>query len=247
MFITIDDQKSRLAMRFSRPGAGRGSGEVRVGFHSLSPALSGVLLLLLLLGGALQVEAATTSSTSSSTTNPFPLKTDKSSYTGNATIIVSGTLAGTNVTGASDVAVYVYNPRNVQMTVQNVGVQNNESFSEPIQAGGPSWNVSGTYQVAVETDIPDFTGVPPTSYTTFQYTYVPPSTTTTSSTSLVSVSTSNPGSGITLLSILPVLVVLVLAIGVVGYVLSSRGRGRPARPGGGSAPQPPMTRATRER
>lgn len=159
--------------------------------------------------------AAHGDTTTSTSTNPFPVALDSGSYTGNTTLVMTGTGVG-----SSEVSITVYDPRGAAVTTQNFAVNSSGGFTAHVLIGGPAWTSSGLYDICALVDIPDYTGIPPTSCTTFNYTAVVITTTSTPP----PVTTTRPSSsGITLISVLPVLVVIVLAVGVMGYVLSSRG------------------------
>ncbi|HUH99909.1 MAG TPA: hypothetical protein VLY65_02600 [Nitrososphaerales archaeon] len=224
-------------MRVDAASLGRRSKAAPARFTSLLRAALGLMLISGSAAAAVvsMASASAATTTSTSTGNPFPLALNSDSYTGNATLVVTG-----SDVNSSEISISIYTPRNLLVTTQNFAVTGTGTFNASIQAGGPSWNVTGLYSLSALWDIPDYTGVPPTSYATFHYTAVALSTTS-QTTSSTQVSTTNPGPGITLLSVLPVLVVVVLAIGIVGYLLSSRGR-RPMRGGGsGQAPKNPTS------
>lgn len=173
-----------------------------------------------IVGGLGAAHAQTTTSTS---TNAFPIMTNAPSYTGSATIVVSG-----NYSAASFVSVTIDNPKGGAITSQNPATQANGTFSATFQASWLlGWNVSGTYTALGSYSPPDYTGPPITASVTFLYTAVPPTTTSTStSTSTPPLTTSSTSSGpaISAIDLVPLVVVVVIVIGVVGFLLRSRGR-----------------------
>jgi hypothetical protein len=191
---------------------------------STLPALLGLLLVsgaaVAVLPNLAVVSGATTNS--STTANPFPVSTDKPSYVGSATIVLSGV----DPSASGGISVLIANPRNVPIASQNVGVAQNGSFSAAFQASWPTWNESGVYRVTVIAPIPDFVGAQPTSYAYFNYTAVPPTSTGTSTTSTIS--DGNDGAS-SIASILGVVGVIVVAVAIVGFMLRSRGRRKPGR------------------
>jgi hypothetical protein len=191
----------------------------------LGRIIAGLLLVSGVAAAVLQnptvVSGATTTST---TTNAFPVSTDKPSYVGSATIVVSGVDASAN----GGISIVINNPRNAPVTSQNVGVAQNGSFSATFQATWPIWNVSGVYRVTVIAPIADFVGAPPTSYVSFNYTAVATTSSTASSTTSSSGTGTGGGDSSSTASILVVVLIIVVAVGLVGFMLRSRGRRRPA-------------------
>lgn len=204
----------------------------------------GMLLGALIASGGIVVLAAglgtafAQTTTSSTTTNAFPMMTNAPSYTGNATIVVSGAYSA-----ASFVSITINNPRGHSITSQNPAVNAQGNFSASFQASWLlGWNTTGTYTAVGSYTPPDYTGQPITASVTFLYTAVPPATTTTtastssSSTPATSVSTSS-GPGISAIDLVPLVIVVVIIIGVLGFLLRSRGRRgarsrAPAQPAG---------------
>jgi len=174
---------------------------------------------------------ATTSSTT--TANAFLLTTDKSSYVGNATIVVSGVDPSAN----GGIAIAITNPKNLAVASQNVGVTQNGSFSATFLARWPVWNESGVYRVTAIAPIADFVGNQPTSYAYFNYTAVPPASTGTSTTA-TSPNGAGDGGASSIEGILGVVAVIVIAVAVVGLMLRSRGRGTPRTRAPAATPPP---------
>ena len=204
-------------------------------------ATAKVMVALLLVSGAAAaiftgvaaVNAATTTSSSSSTSINFTIMTDKPNYTGSANIVVTGVAPS----GTTAVTVTVNNPARVAIVAVPLAVKQDNSFSTTFQAGGPAWNVTGKYTVIAIVQQQDTIAAAPTTNSTFFYTAVAATTTQTSATSTSS-STTGGGdtSGIT--SILVIVVVIVIAVGLVGFMLRSRGRRGPAK---GAVPAAPKS------
>jgi len=186
--------------------------------------LAAAATLLVVLGTAtlLVGYGAASAATVTSTTTPhaFPLFTNAPSYTGAANIVVYG-----NYSAVSSIAITIMNPRGTSVGSANAAVQENGTFSATIQASWPTWDVNGTYVVTATAPSPDFTGVPPTSVITFNYTALAPVTTSTSSSLILTSSSSPSGPPITLTAVLPLLVAVVIIVLLMGFLLSRRGGG----------------------
>lgn len=96
--------------------------------------------------------------------------TDKSSYSGTATIHVSGTISGGAIPSGTSVSIQIRNPQNTLVDAGTAPVDPaTGSYSKDFVAGGPSWSVPGLYTVTVSW-APDLSTPPISASTGFTYT-----------------------------------------------------------------------------
>jgi len=202
-------------------GTGRARKTAPARLALLGRVLVGLMLVtgvsVAMLGQATVAHGATTST---STTQSYFVTTDKQSYTGNATILVSGVAPSF----ASGIGVQILQPKGTVVADNSVGPAQNSSFTTSFQAGGPGWNVTGKYYVLCTAAIPDSIAAPTTFNATFEYTAVATTTSTSTSTVTSSSQTSTSGGGLSIGSVLPIVVAVVVVVALMGFLLRSRGR-----------------------
>ncbi|MDA4118142.1 MAG: hypothetical protein OK455_07345 [Thaumarchaeota archaeon] len=159
------------------------------------------------------------------------ISTDKPSYTGAATIFISGTVSS----GSSAVTLTVTDPNGNAVGGGPLGIASNGTFSTSIQAGGRGWSTNGTYTATAILQQPDNVAAAPTVSTKFTYLAVPGITSTISGSNGASQSASQSASGngtanANNLIIGAGFVVLVVILGVVALGLMLRRRSRRTLP-----------------
>jgi len=121
------------------------------------------LLAPLLLSGLLLLPFASAAFT-------ITVATDKSSYSGTATIRVTGTISGGTIPSGTSVSIQIRNPQNTLVDAGTAPVDPaTGAYSKDFVAGGPSWSVPGTYTVTVSW-APDLSTPPISASTIFTYT-----------------------------------------------------------------------------
>jgi hypothetical protein len=212
----------------------KGSGQTRKSASArlaLGWAFIGLMLVsgasVAMLGHLTVAHGATTSSTS--TTESYLVTTDSPSYSGSATISVSGIAP----TWANSVGVLILQPSGTAIADNVVATAQNSTFRTAFHAGGPGWNITGRYYVVVTAAQADTVQAPTTYNATFGYTAV---ATSTSQTSSATQSTSslplNGTSTSSTESVLAIVAVIVVAVALVGFMLRSRGRRKPGASSG---------------
>jgi hypothetical protein len=121
------------------------------------------LLAPLLLSGLLLIPFALAAFT-------ITVSTDKPSYSGTATIHVSGTVSGGTIPSGTSAYIEIRNPQNTLVDSGTAPVDPaTGAYSKDFVAGGPSWGVAGLYRVTVSW-APDLATPPVSASTGFTYT-----------------------------------------------------------------------------
>jgi len=147
---------------------------------------------------------------SSTTESGDNFSTDKPSYIGNATIIVSGVLMES---ADNDVTITIMNPSGVQVAVADQTTDaDNGGFTVAFKAGGQTWTEGGTYAVTVV-----FVANAQQTFsmnTTFSYSPLQ-SATTTGSVSSSTESTTTPGFPLEATGLVAIAAVAVVALSIL--------------------------------
>ena len=219
----------------------KGVGQTRKSASARLAPLGWAFIGLMLVSGAsvamlghLTVANAATSS-STSTTESYVVTTDRPSYTGIATISVSGNAP----TWANSVGVLILQPSGAAVADNVAATAQNSTFRTSFQAGGLGWNVTGRYYVVVTAAQADTVQAPTTYNATFGYTAVATSTTSTSITVIASSSSSTTSGSVSIASVLPIVVAIVIVVALMGFLLVSRGRRKPRTTAGQATTQSP--------
>ena len=94
--------------------------------------------------------SATNAQTPETSVPPLSVETELALYSPDSTIVISGFVKTQNENYEQPVTIRIFSPNNNMVTIAQISVNSDGSFSTQVVAGGPLWKVGGEYSIFVQ-------------------------------------------------------------------------------------------------